>query len=46
MMPVTDQCVISVGRRFEVSILDTLSGDIVKTISLCHRIQVNMSNYV
>ncbi|CAH3180644.1 unnamed protein product, partial [Porites lobata] len=36
MMPVTDQCVACVGRRFEVSILDTLSGDIVKTISLCH----------
>ena len=36
MMPVTDQCVACLGRRFEVSILDTLSGDIVKTISLCH----------
>ena len=36
MMPVTDQCVACVGRRFEVSILDTLNGDIVKTISLCH----------
>ena len=36
MMPVTDHCVACVGRRFEVSILDTLSGDIVKTISLCH----------
>ena len=36
MMPVTDHCVACVGRRFEVSILDTLSGDIMKTISLCH----------
>ena len=36
MMPVTDHCVACVGRRFEVSILDTLSEDIVKTISLCH----------
>ncbi|CAH3183851.1 unnamed protein product, partial [Porites lobata] len=36
MTPVTDHCVACVGRRFEVSILDTLSGDIVKTISLCH----------
>ena len=36
MMPVTDHCVACVGRRFEVNILDTLSGDIVKTISLCH----------
>ena len=36
MMPVTDQRVACVGRSFEVSILDTLSGDIVKTISLCH----------
>ena len=36
MMPVTDHCVACVGRSFEVSILDTLSGDIVKTISLCH----------
>ncbi|CAH3185731.1 unnamed protein product, partial [Porites lobata] len=38
MMPVTDHCVACVGRRFEVSILDTLSGDIVKTISLCHEV--------
>ena len=36
MVPVTDQRVACVGRSFEVSILDTLSGDIVKTISLCH----------
>ena len=36
MMPVTDQCVACVGKGFEVSILDTSSGEIVKTISLCH----------
>ena len=36
MVPVTDQRVACVGRSFEVSILDTLSGNIVKTISLCH----------
>ncbi|CAH3015679.1 unnamed protein product, partial [Porites evermanni] len=36
MMPVTDQCVACVGKEFEVSILDTSSGEIVKTISLCH----------
>ena len=36
MVPVTDQLVACVGRSFEVSILDTLSGDILKTISLCH----------
>ena len=39
MMPVTDQCVACVthvDRKFEVSILDTSSGKIVKTISLCH----------
>ena len=36
IMPVSDHCVACVGTRFEVSILDTLRGDIVKTISLCH----------
>ena len=36
MMPVTDQCVACVGKGFEVSILDTSSGEIVKTIALCH----------
>ena len=34
--PVTDQCVACVEEGFEVSILDTSSGEIVKTISLCH----------
>ena len=37
MFPVTDQCVACVGTGFEVSILDTSSGEIVKTISLCHK---------
>ena len=39
MMPVTDQCVACVtrvDRKFEVSVLDTSSEKIVKTISLCH----------
>ena len=34
--PVTDQCVACVGGGCEVSILDTSSGEIVKTISHCH----------
>ena len=37
LLPITDRCVACVGRRFEVSVLDTLSGDIVKTIPICHR---------
>ena len=37
IMPVTDRCLTCVGRRVEVSILDTSSGDIVKTIPICHR---------
>ena len=36
MLPVTDRCVACVGRGFEVTILDTSSGEITKTISLCH----------
>ena len=36
IVPFSDQCVACVGRRFEVSILDTSNGNIVKTISLCH----------
>ena len=36
IFPVTDQCVACVGRGFKVSILDTSSEKIVKTISLCH----------
>ena len=35
-MPFSDQCVACVGRDFEVSILDTSNGNIVKTIPLCH----------
>ena len=38
MMPVTDQRVACVGKEFEVSILDPSSGEIVKTISLCHEV--------
>ena len=34
--PFSDQCVACVGRDFEVSILDTSNGNIVKTIPLCH----------
>ena len=37
MMPVSDQCVACVGRDFEVSILDTSNGNIVKTIPFCHK---------
>ena len=36
IMPVSDRCVACVGRDFEVSILDTSNGNIVKTIPLCH----------
>ena len=36
IMPFSDQCVACVGREFEVSILDTSNGNIVKTIPLCH----------
>ena len=39
IMPVSDQCVACVRyvrRGFEVSILDTSNGNIVKTIPLCH----------
>ena len=36
IMPVSDQCVACVGRDFEVSILDTSNGNIVKTIPVCH----------
>ena len=37
IVPVSDQCVACVGRDFEVSILDTSNGNIVKTIPLCHK---------
>ena len=36
IVPFSDHCVACVGRHFEVSILDTSNGNIVKTISLCH----------
>ena len=36
IMPFSDHCVACVGRDFEVSILDTSNGNIVKTIPLCH----------
>ena len=36
IMPVSDHCVACVGKEFEVSILDTSRGDVVKTIPLCH----------
>ena len=39
IVPFSDQCVACVacvGRDFEVSILDTSNGNIVKTIPLCH----------
>ena len=36
IVPLSDQCVACVGRDFEVSILDTSNGNIVKTIPLCH----------
>ena len=34
--PFSDRCVACVGREFEVTILDTSNGNIVKTIPLCH----------
>ena len=34
LMPVSDRCVACVGKGSEVSVLDTSSGDIVKTIPL------------
>ena len=37
IMPFSDRCVACVGRDFEVSILDTSNGNIVKTIPLCHK---------
>ena len=36
IMPFSDRCVACVGRDFEVIILDTSNGNIVKTIPLCH----------
>ena len=37
IMPVSDHCVACVGEDFEVSILDTSNGNIVKTIPFCHK---------
>ena len=37
IMPFSDQCVACVGRDFEVSILDTSNGNILKTIPFCHK---------
>ena len=34
--PFSDQCVACVGRDFEVTILNTSNGNIVKTIPRCH----------
>ena len=34
--PFSDRCVACVGRDFQVTILDTSNGNIVKTIPLCH----------
>ena len=36
IVPFSDQCVACVERDFEVRILDTSNGNIVKTIPLCH----------
>ena len=36
IVPFSDQCVACVGRDFEVSILDTSNGNIMKSIPLCH----------
>ena len=38
IMPVSDQCVACVWTDFKVSILDTSNGNIVKTISLRHKV--------
>ena len=38
IMPVSDQCVACVWADFKVSILDTSNGNIVKTISLRHKV--------
>ena len=43
--PFSDRCVACVGRDFEVSILDTSNGNIVKTIPLCHEVDQSTSSY-
>ena len=48
IVPFSDQCVACVacvGRDFEVSILDTSNGNIVKTIPLCHEVDQLTSSY-
>ena len=46
IMPFSDQCVACVGRDFEVSILDTSNGNIVKTIPLCHEAYKSTYNFL
>ena len=41
IMPFSDRCVACVGRDFEVSILDTSNGNVVKTIPLCRESYYN-----
>ena len=43
--PFSDRCVACVGRDFEVTILDTSNGNIVKTIPLCHEVDQLTSSY-
>ena len=43
--PFSDRCVACVGRDFEVSILETSNGNIVKTIPLCHEVDQSTSSY-
>ena len=43
--PFSDRCVACVERDFEVSILDTSNGNIVKTIPLCHEVDQSTSSY-
>ena len=45
IVPFSDQCVACVGRDFEVSILDTSNGNIVKTIPLCHELYQSTSHW-
>ena len=45
MIPFSDHCVACVGRDFEVSILDTSNGNIVKTIPLCDEVDQSTSSY-
>ena len=45
IMPVSDHRVACVGKDFEVTILDTSNGNIVKTIPLCHEVDQLTSSY-